>query len=181
MNMSLYHDIERSIEEEEYKKKKEEQILKEKNKLLYEYCDFKLPIEYHNHSKLQNIVKSDLEIDCDNDDNLLNSLYNEDNFKLLLNRNSTLYSTDKKFLKDNQKMISSYTHLPNKMNDFVNQYLEYKCDPDFMNKYQYVQFKRFQYLNYSTPFLYVIGLYNFIFYFYDQGNIHESFTVHVYC
>ena len=125
--------------------------------------EFKLPIEYHKYGVLSDIVRSDLEIDMDNEQNILNRIYNPKNEmegSILLGKWSSIYSNDKKFIKDNQKLIKNYKYSVNEMSSFIPHYLTYKTDPNFMNKFQYIQFKQFTSLNQSTNFLYLWGTYN---------------------
>ena len=131
--------------------------------MLYNY-EFKLPIEYHKNKNLTDIVKTDIEFN--NNNNILKKLYNKNEdsylqYDILLNKYSTIYSLDKGFLKENQQFISKFNHIQNKMNDFVNDYLNYKSEPDFMNKYQYIQFEKFEKFNHNTSILHLLGLYNF--------------------
>lgn len=155
-------------------------------KLITEYNRFKMPIEYHKHKVLSDTVQSDLEllessIDEDNENetnednikqkhnhkkesivsNLLSD--NENKYPLLRDKMSTVYTTNNKFLKDNQKFVSKYQHtsIPTKIQNFMNEYLDYKCERSFLAKYQYIQFKRLSHLNKSPGVLQILGLYNF--------------------
>lgn len=128
--------------------------------------NFKHPIEYNKHKILTDIVQSDLEIDADSSDNIMNHLYNYDpkkksKYNLLLNKWSSLYSLDKRYLKDVQKILKNYKHHQNEMDNFINEYVNFKKQQNFLSKYQYIQFSRFQYLNKIVPFLQVLALYNF--------------------
>ena len=130
-----------------------------KQNILNDY-EFTLPIEYNKHNKLTSIVKSDLELP-----QIINNLYNfsnNNNNNLFQNKLSTIYSTDKKFLKDNQKFTRKYNFIQNSMASFVDEYLEFKSEQNFLSKYQYVQFKRFNYLNSITSFLQILALYNIL-------------------
>jgi energy-coupling factor transporter ATP-binding protein EcfA2 len=139
----------------------EEDIHNMKNSMLYEFS-FKLPLEYHDHSVLSKTVTNDLELHNDAlNGNIINHIYNNSNYKLLQNKYSSLYSTHKNFLKDNQCLVNRFSCPDNTMNDFIETYLEYKNDPDFSNKYQYVQYQNFTNLNRNVPFLQVLGMYNF--------------------
>lgn len=128
--------------------------------------NFKHPIEYHKHKVLTDIVQSDLEIDVDSSDNIMNHIYNHDpekksKYNLLLSKWSSLYSLDERYLKDVQKILKKYEHHQNEMDGFINEYIDFKKQQNFLSKYQYVQFRRFQYLNKIVPFLQVLALYNF--------------------
>ena len=125
---------------------KEEKTLD--NNSLFEY-DFKMPIEYNNFNKLNESIKDDIEFNGDkNIMNLLIKSNNDDNKdNLLLNKWSTLYSTDKQYIKDNQSLIENYSLNKNNMDDFIDEYMKFKSESNFLSKYQYIQFKRFFYLN----------------------------------
>ena len=62
---------------------------------------FKLPLEYHPHNELNDIVKNDIELD--NNNSILNSIFlNDSSFNLLMSKYNSLYSVYKPFLKDTQ-------------------------------------------------------------------------------
>ena len=159
---SIVHQYDTLSNIEENEKKIKENIEKEKDSMIYNF-KFKIPLEYHEHKELSEIVKADLEINKYNENNILTNIYkNKENFNdLLLDKYSSLYSTNKNFLKENQKFIKKLQYVKNNMNNFIDQYLSYKTDPDFCNKYQYIQIQRFNYLNYNSSFLHCLGMYNF--------------------
>lgn len=128
--------------------------------------EFKHPIEYSKHRTLTNVVQEDLEINPDASNNILNHIYNQNVEKkskcnLLLGKWSSLYSLDEKYLKDSQKVLKKYKYHENTMDDFIEEYVDFKRQQNFLSKYQYVQFHRFQYLNTIVPFLQALALYNF--------------------
>lgn len=129
--------------------------------------EFKHPIEYNKHKTLTNIIREDLEIDDDiSGNNIMNHIYNYDSekkskYNLLLNKWSSLYSLDERYLKDMQKILKKYKYHQNEMDNFINEYVDFKNQQNFLSKYQYVQFRRFQYLNKIIPFLQVLAIYNF--------------------
>lgn len=127
--------------------------------------NFKHPIEYSKNRQLNQILREDLEIDSDTSSNILNNIYLNDNTKknkynLLLDKWSSLYSIDKKYLKDMQSILKKYKIHENSMDSFINEYIDFKRQQNFLSKYQYIQFSRFQYLNKIIPFLQVLALYN---------------------
>lgn len=128
--------------------------------------EFKHPIEYSKHRTLTTVVQEDLEINPDASNNILNHIYNQSaekksKYNLLLGKWSSLYSLDEKYLKDSQKVLKKYKYHENTMDDFIEEYVDFKRQQNFLSKYQYVQFHRFQYLNTIVPFLQVLALYNF--------------------
>ena len=128
--------------------------------------EFKHPIEYRKHRSLTSIVQEDLEINDDASNNILNHIYNQNDekksrYNLLINKWSSFYSLDEKYLKDSQRVLKKYKFHENNMDDFIEDYVDFKRQQNFLSKYQYVQFRRFQYLNKIVPFLQVLALYNF--------------------
>ena len=128
--------------------------------------NFKHPIEYNKYKYLTNIIQDDLEIGLDASNNILNNIYNHDSeikskYNLLLEKWSSVYSLDKQHLKDTQKVLKKYKYHKNDMDDFINEYIDFKRQQNFLSKFQYVQFRRFQYLNKIVPFLQLLALYNF--------------------
>lgn len=121
--------------------------------------DFITPLEYHEHATLSDVVISDLELEGEN--NILKTIHDDDKYHLLLDKQSSLYSKDKKFIKQNQSFIEKLHYSENNINEFLKSYIAYKTEPDFMNKYQYIQFQKFAYLNRHTLALHLIGLYSF--------------------
>ena len=158
MNYQIMNEYNILKEQELIEQKKQEKIKINKENMLYNY-DFNLPLEYFENDSLSPIIKTDLELNGEN--NIINNIYDTNNYHLLHDKYSTLYSTNKSFLKQQQKFLQKFKYTQNTMNDFIDSYINYKNDPDFDVKYQYVTFKRFKYLNYYTSFLYVIGIYNF--------------------
>lgn len=121
---------------------------------------FKMPIEYCNHKKLNDVVRTDLELDGSN--NIINKLFSDSsNNNLLLDKWSSCYSTDKLFIKDNQKFLNKFNGVQRKFTDFMEEYINYKSEQGFLSKYQYIQFRRFFYLNSITGFLQILAMYNF--------------------
>lgn len=149
-----------------FKNKSRNKIMgKEKYSDFLKKYDFKHPIEYCRHKALTQIVKEDLEISTDMSDNILNNIYNHDNekqskYNLLSNKWSSLYSLDEQYLKDTQKVLKRYKYHQNAMDGFIDEYVDFKQQQNFLSKYQYVQFRRFQSLNKIVPFLQVLALYN---------------------
>jgi hypothetical protein len=138
----------------------EENIDQVKSNILTIY-NFQLPIEYNNHSKITDIVKQDVEME-----KMIKYIYNFNNssheHNLLDSKFSSIYSTSKTFLKDNQKFIKHFKYLEGNMHPFIDEYIDFKSEQNFLSKYQYVQFKRFYYLNSVTTFLQMLALYNIL-------------------
>lgn len=120
--------------------------------------DFKMPIEYTKARALDTQVKSDIEFQ--GKDNLFSILLDPATPSLLLNKWSTIYTTDTSFLKDNQKLLKSYEPMKNKMHLFAKEYVSFKQEQNFLGKYQYIQFRRLFFLNTIVGFLQILALYN---------------------
>ena len=79
---------------------------------------------------------------------------------LLLSKWSTLYTTNRSFLKDTQTLLKEYVPVQNKMEMFGHEYMNFKNEQNFLSKYQYVQFRRLFYLNTVVGFLQILAVYN---------------------
>lgn len=141
--------------------------LKSKTVLFLEKYDFKMPIEYCESRCLSKIVRDDLEMSCDmSNNNIVSNILSSSNepcskYNLLLNKWSSIYSLDKKFIKDNQKVLKKYKKYSSNMDAFVEDYVNYKQQQNFLSKFQYIQFTRFSFLNKLPDFLQFLALYNF--------------------
>jgi len=148
-------------------KKKPEKIIYENEKDI-----FQLPIYYlENKEKLLHNIKTDLELlDISN-----NSLYNnilscDENPSIkLINKWSEYYTTDKKFLKDNQYFLKNYKQNEVKSRDDYNNniknieeiLLELKNETGFYEKYHYIDIEQLKCCNKSALVLQGLTLYNF--------------------
>jgi DNA mismatch repair ATPase MutS len=123
---------------------------------------FKQPIEYCKKTfTISEHIQSDLELvnsDNDESDSVYNNLVETDTQvgKEILPVFASKYSTNTKYLKDTQKLLKHSKdilfdkHVVNNMTDF---WLSIKSNKNFVETYQYLEFERFSYLNYSTIFL----------------------------
>ena len=100
MNYNIINQYNILKEQEILEEKKNEKIKKNKENMLYNY-DFNLPLQYYEHDNLSPIIKSDLELEGNN--NIIENIFNSNNYHLLHNKYSSLYSTNKTFLKQQQK------------------------------------------------------------------------------
>lgn len=136
---------------------------------------FKLPIHY-NKNKLpikENII-TDLElvntIDLSN-----NSIYSYffntfDNTqysltKQIINQSSKYYTNDIEFLKDNQKLLKNFKHIydeayEKKYNKIIELWNEIKGDTGFKERYYYIDWPMWEFLNKSQYFLQFMSIYN---------------------
>jgi len=148
---------------------------KEEDKsIVYKINDyFKMPI-YYNNEKVelnQNII-NDLELinTFDPSGNSIYSFYfNNDNdiSKKIIEQITKYYTTDIKFLKENQKLITEYvapqtkyTKTSSNYKNIIDIWNELKIETGFREKYCYVDFEMIEFLNTSELFLQFISIYN---------------------
>ena len=134
---------------------------------------FKLPIYYNNSKvKLKDNIINDLELVKTVDPSgtpMYNFLFNNDNeFSKKLNEQTTkYYTTDTDFLKDNQTLIKTYKSLPYKYklisenyNKIIEIWDEIKNDTGFKDKYYYIDWPMWEFLNKSEQFLQFTSIYS---------------------
>lgn len=114
--------------------------------------NFKLPIQFVKHNTLNDIIISDLE---------MNKSYNNI-FKdsMLKSEWCKYYSTNKKYLKQTQNIIKNYDSGFYNFKEFLNEYSEFKKETNFLDKYQYINFKSLQPLNTNPLFMHILSMYN---------------------
>lgn len=119
---------------------------------------FQLPIEYISYKVINDTILNDLEMNHQKSiyDNLFSSK------SIILDKWTKYYTTDTSFLKDTQKLIKHFNVNNSSFNycTFMNEYLEFKSETSFIDKYQYIGFDFLKPLNYSTLFLHCLSLYN---------------------
>jgi hypothetical protein len=140
---------------------------------------FKLPIFYDSKKiSLKSHIIDDLElvsINKTNNDINIQPLYShtlnntsDDTFSYMLNKQiSNYYTTNVDFLKDYQTLLKTYQKLDKKYVDYsdkynyiMNAWNEVKGETSFKEKYYYVDWKHFEYLNKSEHFLQLMSWYN---------------------
>jgi hypothetical protein len=136
---------------------------------------FKIPI-FYNENKVElnkNIVK-DLEL-IETIDTSCNPIYNfcfdndNDVSKILNQQLCKFYTTDVQFLKDNQTLLKEYKPLGIKYTDYSKNYKnivdiwnELKIDAGFKERYYFVEWEMFDFLNRSEWFLQFMSVYNLL-------------------
>jgi hypothetical protein len=85
--------------------------------------------------------------------------------KKVLEQFPSYYTTDIKYLKDSQKLIKNYKSIPEQIFKPDFQYLmeiwdEIKNDISFKDKYQYIDFPFWEWINRDTIFLQLMSIYN---------------------
>jgi hypothetical protein len=116
-----------------------------------ESTTFKLPIQYINNEKINQIIKTDLEMP-----EIYKHLIGD---SILLNDWTSYYTTNKSFLTDTQKHIKSIPKIIVD-NSFLEKYRKFKGETSFVEKYQYIGLRILKKFNYSSTFLHGLGLYN---------------------
>ena len=136
---------------------------------------FKLPI-YYNASKIsikENII-TDLElvntIDASNNsiyNYYFNAFDNTDNSlsKQVINQMSKYYTNDTSFLKDNQKLLKKFKPNSDEINEnkcekMITIWNEIKGDNGFKERYYYIDWPMWEFLNKSQYFLQFMSIYN---------------------
>ena len=141
---------------------------------------FKLPIFFNdNKMELNKNIITDLELIKTIDTSACNPIYNyafqpKTIFaNKIIEQVSTYYTTDTKFLKDTQNLITNYTPI-NKDNDnnciidnidnsnssIMEIWDEIKNDTGFKDKYHYIDWSMWEHLNKSEYFLQIMSIYN---------------------
>jgi hypothetical protein len=136
---------------------------------------FKLPIYYNDKKQTlkQNII-NDLEL-IDTIDPSSNSMYsflfnsdNNNNFsRKITEQIAETYTTDTKFLKDSQTLLKIYkktnkynTDISNNYEKIIDIWHEIKNDTGFKEKYYYIDWPMWEFLNKSDKFLQFMSVYN---------------------
>jgi hypothetical protein len=146
----------------------------EESSIVYKINDFfKMPIFYNNEKvELKQNIITDLELTntIDASCNPIYSFYfnNDNNISgKITEQMSKYYTTDVKFLKDNQKLIKSYvsTNVDPSNKAFIYKNItdiwnELKIESGFREKYYYVDWDVLEFLNTSDIFLQFISIYN---------------------
>uniref|UniRef100_A0A6C0FA37 DNA mismatch repair proteins mutS family domain-containing protein n=1 Tax=viral metagenome TaxID=1070528 RepID=A0A6C0FA37_9ZZZZ len=131
--------------------------------------NFKYPIEYlQNKYELNETVKNDLELLNTHDEknkpiyeHLLQPHTNVG--KESLGKFSNYYTTNVDYLKETQKINVQMDkiNIDNSLIDKTyNNWNNIKNDEEFIDKYQYIGWDRFKWLNYSQIFLHILTIYN---------------------
>jgi hypothetical protein len=128
--------------------------------------------------KLKTNIITDLELikntgsdnECDISNNSRQSMYSHyfnsktDLSKELIEQVSEYYTTDTKFLEDSQKILKKYSRLDSTRNytEMVELWKEIKTDTGFKDKYFYINWKMWDWLNKSEHFLQAMSIYNML-------------------
>jgi hypothetical protein len=135
---------------------------------------FKLPIYYNsNKMEIKDNIISDLELinTIDASNNAIYSYYFNtiDRGNLLSEKiikiASKEYTPDTCFLKDNQKLLKTFKPIENQSSDpsykeIIESWDEIKCDTGFKERYYYIDWPMWEFLNNYQPFLQFMSIYN---------------------
>ena len=145
--------------------------IKNENEIINNINDyFKHPIWYDSKKKLINPdIKQDLElIETIHDDNtpIYNQIFKPSNIFTteIIKSSSDYYTTNTQFLKDTQYFLKKFKPITssydlNKIKDVI---LEIKTDNGFIEKYHYIDWEYWKFLNNSPAFLQLMSIYNLI-------------------
>jgi len=133
--------------------------------------DFKLPIQYIKHYNTNDNIKNDLELidsynkNSDESDSVYNIIFKPKTElgKESISNFSNYYTTDTTFLKNTQSFIKSIKNMTinyDTINTTLSNWNYIKNDNEFIKKYQYIEFDRFEFLNHSTLVLTVLTILN---------------------
>ena len=149
---------------------------------------FKLPIYYNkNKTSVRENIVSDLELikTIDTTNKSIYSYYFNTEISIgnplsdkIISQVSEYYTTDVDFIKDNQKLLKTFTPLKNsndadapqehfseetskfKYGKIIKTWNEIKGDTGFKEKYYYIDWPMWEFLNRSQPFLQFMSIYN---------------------
>jgi hypothetical protein len=135
---------------------------------------FKLPIHYNkNKTSIKENIINDLELvnALDASSNSIYSYYFNNKNPLterVINQVTQYYTADVDFLKDNQKLLKTFTQQTqtqrqlsdNKYNKIIETWNEIKGDTGFKERYYYIDWPMWEFLNKSQPFLQFMSIYN---------------------
>jgi len=141
---------------------------------------FKLPIHYNkNKTAIKDNIITDLELvnTLDASSNSIYSYYFNNKNPLtekVINQVTQYYTTDVDFLKDNQKLLKTFRQQPqikgqpseikrdncDKYNKIIEVWNEIKGDNGFKERYYYIDWSMWEFLNKSQPFLQFMSIYN---------------------
>ena len=135
---------------------------------------FKLPIHYNkNKTAIKQNIISDLELikTVDSSSNPIYSYYFNNKNPLtekVINQVTQYYTNDVDFLKDNQKLLKTFTPVKRvvfqddkiKYTKIIEAWNEIKGDTGFKEKYYYIDWPMWEFLNKSQPFLQFMSIYN---------------------
>jgi len=140
---------------------------------------FKLPIHYNkNKTLIKDNIINDLELvkTLDASSNSIYSYYFNNKNPLtekVINQVTQYYTSDTDFLKDNQKLLKTFTDQNHsqgqlkmsdnnheKYNKIIEAWNEIKGDTGFKERYYYIDWPMWEFLNKSQPFLQFMSIYN---------------------
>lgn len=132
---------------------------------------FKLPIFYNpDKMELKSVIKDDLELikAIDNDSNpILDYAFQPKHIlgKKVIEQFADYYTTDIEFLKDSQKLLKNYKSIECEVftpdyNNIMEIWNDIKNDNGFKEKYRYIDWPMWEFLNKNDQFLQIMSIYD---------------------
>jgi hypothetical protein len=144
--------------------------------------DFKLPIKFVKHKELQQDVIQDTEFTKINH-NLFNVTEGTDDKDVkfnssFINEDMKYYSTNKKYLKEFQHLLSKNkqldkiykniyvddknSFLQKQLDEFIQKYIEFKNQDNFERNYLFIEWEHLKFINKNSQMMHLLSIYNFI-------------------
>lgn len=135
---------------------------KETSELSLDTSEFRAPIAYlENKTKIKKELSNDLEL-TDGENPLYKHLFNADDDikRLSIHHHSTWYTTNKKYLRETQSVLKGDIPRPPN-NDLIITFRKEITPPDaFIEKYNYLEWDKLQFMNKNTHVLQWMSMYN---------------------
>lgn len=151
--------------------------------------DFKFPIKYIKHKKLENNVLEDIELakvnnylfNVKTDNETLDSSNNDiteptefSSFNhCFINDEMQYYTTNKKYLTELQHLLNKNKEFKkcqneirlkndNELSEFIQNYLEFKNQENFENNYLFIEWQHLKFINKNPQLMHLLSIYNFV-------------------
>lgn len=123
---------------------------------------FKLPIQYIDHKTLDHNIMCDLELTCPSGEtSIINPIYTNSK-PFLQSIVSKYYTTNTTFLKQTQKLIKNYKHVPllDTRDKFMERWVNFMNETSFKQKYGYIEWDHLDFCNRSSQIMQIMSVYN---------------------
>ena len=124
------------------------------------YTQFKLPIQYIHHIKIENNLLQDIEMKGDN--NMISTLMGSTSpyGHLLWDMWSSQYTTNVDFLKEFQKLMKKYKSIQLEPYDYMKTWTQFKQQTAFKEKYAFLEWQHLDICNRSSQCMQLMSCYN---------------------
>jgi hypothetical protein len=125
---------------------------------------FKLPIQYNQSQDVDSTIIKELEFTSTEDPSgipVYDKIFSPKN-KFAKNNVSELakyYTTNKQFLKESMMFHKRFSHTVESYDTFIEEWENLKKNEEFKLTYQYITYEKFNFLNESSKFMFMISLY----------------------